>query len=193
MNFEELLKNLGLGEETITKITEAMKENKLYLSGEENIDIRYGKLKTTHQSKLDELQKANELIESLKNSNQGNEELQSKVTEYEGQIATLQSQLESERLDNAVKVALLSENVVDVDYLTFKLKEKGELKLNDNGEIENWKDRLESLKTQFPTMFSKKEENIIDENKLPEGKEGADKTPLSLADAIKLQYEENKN
>lgn len=109
-------------------------------------------------SKETELKSANDLIAQLKKDTKGNEELQGKITAYEGQVADLQKELAETKLKSAIKVALLSANANDVDYLTFKLneslKEKGEtLELDENDNIKNWDSRLEGLKTAFPTMF----------------------------------------
>lgn len=120
-----------------------------------------------------ELEQANNLIAELKKGTKGNEELQGKITTYEGQVAELQKQLQETKLKAAVKVALLSEKAVDVDYLTFKLneklKEKGEaLELDENENIKGWDEKLTGLKTQFPSMFETSQKKIIEQNKLPE-------------------------
>lgn len=108
--------------------------------------------------KTTELETANGLIAELKKGTKGNEELQGKITAYEGQVADLQAELAETKLKSAIKVALLSAKAVDVDYLTFKLneklKEKGEtLEIDENDNIKGWDTQLEGLKTQFPTMF----------------------------------------
>ena len=45
MNLTEILKANGVDDEVITKITADMKANKVYLASEENLDVRYNKLK----------------------------------------------------------------------------------------------------------------------------------------------------
>lgn len=120
-----------------------------------------------------ELEQANNLIAELKKGTKGNEELQGKITTYEGQVAELQKQLQETKLKAAVKVALLSEKAVDVDYLTFKLneklKEKGEtLELDENENIKGWDSQLAGLKVQFPSMFEAGQKKIIETNKLPD-------------------------
>ena len=74
----------------------------------------------------------------------------------------------------AIKVALLSEKAVDVDYLTFKLESKlkdenRNLELDDNDNIKGWEDMLAGLKTQFPTQFESSTSKKIEENKLEQG------------------------
>ena len=48
MNLTEILKANGVDDEVIGKITADMKTNKVYTASEENLDIRYGKLKNDH-------------------------------------------------------------------------------------------------------------------------------------------------
>ena len=108
--------------------------------------------------KQTELDTANGLIAELKKGAKGNEEMQGKITQYESTVAELQAQLQETKIKSAIKVALLSEKAVDVDYLTYKLneklKEKGEnLELDENDNIKGWDEKLSELKTQFPTMF----------------------------------------
>lgn len=172
MNISEILKAKGIEDEAIKEILEEMKANKVYTASEENLDIRYGKLKTDHEGKLSELAEAQKLIEDLKKSTKGNEGLQQKITDYESQVAQLQAELEQTKLEAAIKVELLSAKATDVDYLTFKLKEKGELALDEGGKIKGWDDKLAGLKTQFPNHFEAAGNKKIIENKLPENTEG---------------------
>lgn len=168
MNISEILKAKGVEEATIQGILDDMKANKIFTAGEENLDVRYGKLKTDHEGKLAELTEAQNLIAELKKSNKGNESLQQKITDYEAQVAQLQAELEQTKLESAIKVELLASKALDVDYLSFKLKEKGELALDENGKIKGWDDKLAALKTQFPTQFESASRKNILENKLPE-------------------------
>lgn len=172
MTLTEILKQNGLNDEQIQKITGDMKANKVFTSGEENIDIRFGKLKTEHDGKLAELAEAQKLIEEMKKASKGNEDLQSKIGTYESQVAALQAELEKTKLESAIKVELLSEKALDVDYLTFKLKEKGELSLDEDGKIKGWADKIAGLKTQFPTQFDSAANKQIIENRLPDDGKG---------------------
>lgn len=153
MTLEEILKSQGLSDEQITTITGEMKQNKIFTSGEENLDIRYNKLKGDFDNQGEQLGEANKLIEELKKSSKGNEDLLGKISTYEGQIENLQEQLKQSQLDSAIKISLLEAKVSDVDYMTFKLKEKGELELGEDGHIKGIDDKIAALKTQFPTQF----------------------------------------
>lgn len=172
MTLEELLKAQGIEDAKISAVLTSMKENKIFTASEENLDVRYGKLKAEHDGKLGELGEASKLIDELKKSSKGNEEFQGKITEYESQVQALQAELETTKLESAVKVALLSEKAQDVDYLTFKLKEKGDaIQLDENGSIKGWDDLISGLKTQFPTQFESSQSKKFEENKLPNTEE----------------------
>lgn len=193
MNLVEILKAKGVSDDIIQAVQEDMKANKVFTASEENLDIRYGKLKTDHEGKLKELDEANGLIAELKKSNKGNEGLQAKITEYEQQVQQLQEQLQQTKLEAEIKVQLLEAKATDVDYLTFKLKEKGEITLDESGKIKGWDDKLAGLKTQFPNQFEANGKVNILENKLPENKEhGNNNEPKSLEEALRLSYEKNE-
>lgn len=159
MDIIEILKQIfSATDEQTTAFGAAMKEHGIYTTSHENMDVRYPKLKGEYDTLNKQYGEANGLIEEMKKSTKGQEALQSKITTYEGTIQQLQAELNQAKLDAAIKVGLLSEKAVDVDYLTFKLNEKlkgdGEtLTLDDNGNIKGWKEKLEGLKTQFPNQF----------------------------------------
>lgn len=155
MTLAEILKAKGVSDEIANAILVDMKANSIFTASEENLDVRYGKLKTDHESVNKQLSEANTLIESLKKSTKGNEDLQQKITTYEGQVATLQAELAQAKLDSAINVGLLAAGVKpdDVDYVTFKLKQKGELSLDDSGKVKGWDEKLAALKTQLPAQF----------------------------------------
>lgn len=195
MNLNEIFKAQGIEENAVNAILAAMKENKIYTTNEENLDVRYGKLKTDFDGKTRELAEANSLIAELKKSNKGNEDMQGKITAYETQVGELQKELQQTKLDAAIKVALLSEKVMDVDYMTFKLKEKGELQLDENDHVKDWENKIAALKTQFPNQFENSGSKRVEEHKLDRTDEhsGYTKSDIlkkSYAERMKI-YEEN--
>ena len=195
MTLNEIFKAQGITDEIANAVLAAMKENKIYTTNEENLDVRYGKLKTDFDGKTKELTEANNLIAELKKSNKGNEDMQTKITAYETQVGELQKELQQTKLDAAIKVGLLSEKATDVDYLTFKLKEKGELLLDENEHIKDWNDKIAALKTQFPNQFENSNSKKIEENKLGKPDENGTYTRTdilkkSYAERMKI-YEEN--
>ena len=196
MNLIEIMKAKGISEDIIQAVQEDMKTNKVFTASEENLDIRYGKLKTDHDSKLAELAEANNLINELKKNNKGNEGLQQKITDYEAQVAQLQKENAQIKLESAIKIELLANKALDVDYLTFKLKEKGELELDEQGKIKGWDDKLAGLKTQFPTQFETAGGKKYEEHRLPDKQDGGDAITkeafqkMGYQDRVKL-YNEN--
>ena len=164
MNLTEILKANGVEDDVITKITADMKTNKVFTAGEENLDIRYGKLKNDHalaQQSIADLQSQIAQFEQLKSQNA------TLVEEANKKLAELQEENDRIKLDNAVERALIEAKVQDVDYMKFKLKEKHPdgFKLDENGKIESINTVLDDLKVQFPNQFAKTEKKI-EEKKL---------------------------
>ena len=174
MTIADILKAKGIGDDIIKSVQEEMKTNKIFTASEENLDIRYGKLKTDHEGVTKQLGEANSLIEELKKSNKGNEVLQQKVTDYETQIAQLQEQLKQTQIDAEANVALLAAGVKpdDIDYVLFKLKAKGDLELDENGKVKGMDDKIDALKTQLPANFEGAGGKKYQENKLPDADPG---------------------
>lgn len=206
-NDMEFLKEL-LGEELYSRIetkinehngNEANKDKQIKLgnlgSGEYVGKGKYDALDALLKGKDAEITNANNLIAELKKASKGNEEMQKKFTDYEAENARLQQELQETKIKAAIKVALLSEKAVDVDYLTFKLneklKEKGEaLELDENENIKGWEDKLSGLKTQFPTMFEKASKDGYQplNNGLPGGT-NHESEPKNLAEALRQEFE----
>lgn len=174
MNLIEIMKAKGIGDDIIKAIQDEMKANKIFTSAEENIDIRYGKLKTEHDAVVKERDEGKSLIESLQKSNKGNESLQKQVSDYQSKIEQLQTELMQTKIDSAVNVGLLAAGVKpeDVDYVTFKLKAKGEIELDEQGNIKGWDDKVAGLKTQFPANFASTGGKKYEEHKLPDDNNG---------------------
>ena len=185
MNLNEIMKANGIEDDVISKITNEMKSNGIYLSKENNIDFRYNKLKTENE-----------------NATQTINELQAKLVEVDNlqkQLESLQNENVKIKLDSALDRALVEAKVQDVDYLKYKIKEKNPngLKLDENGKLESLNTILDDLKVQFPNQFIKTEK-VIEEQKLPkdDNDEGSSITKeqfdkMNYHDKVKL-YQENK-
>lgn len=200
----EFLKTI-LGEELYKQVEtalntyngdEANKDKQIKLanlaSGEYVGKGKYDALNDLLTGKTQELETANGLITDLKKGTKGNEELQGKITTYEGQVQQLQKQLRETKIKSAIKVALLSEKALDVDYLTFKLESKLKddgktLELDENDNIKDWKDMLSGLKTQFPTQFESSNSKKFAEHKL---EDGDDKNGITKSGILKMSYAE---
>lgn len=158
---------------------------------------KFDALQETLNGKDAEITNANNLIAELKKASKGNEEMQEKFSTYEAENAKLQKELKNTKLKAAIKVALLSEKAVDVDYLTFKLNEKlkdkgTSLELDENDNIKGWGDMLTGLKTQFPTMFETAanggDKKYIEPNKLPDSNNN--NNALTKSELLKKSYAE---
>lgn len=130
---------------------------------------KYAALEAENQTNATKLTEANNLIAQLQKAAKGDEALQSQVAAYEQKVTDLEAELEQTRLENAIKVELLSAKALDVDYLAYKLREKGELALDENGKVKGWEDKLAALKTQFPTQFEGDGGKKYEPYKLPGG------------------------
>ena len=196
MNFTEVLKAQGLTDEQIVKISADMKSNKIYLASEENLDVRYNKLKLESEQNAQELAKSQALITELQKGNKGNEELQTKIKGYEDESANLKKQNEEQKLESALDRVLIEANVQDVDYVKFKIKEKGAvLKLDDKGNLSGTKELIDDLKVQLPNQFTKNAQKI-NEIKLPQSDDNKGVTKeqfnkMSYQERLKL-FNENK-
>lgn len=169
MTFDEILQSQGLNAEQIEAIKGEMKQNKVFTAGEENLDVRYSKLKGDYDGVNGQLTEAQKLIEEMKKSEGANESLQGKISEYEAKIQQLEAEKQQLAIESALQVALLEANADDVDYLTFKIKEQGDIALDDKGKIKGIDETIENLKTQFPTQFKTEANRKIEENKLHQG------------------------
>ena len=206
----EFLKAI-LGEELYKQIeaainshngNEANKDNQIKLanlaSGEYVGKGKHDALAELLKGKETELTNANNLIAELKKGTKGNEELQGKITNYETVVVPqIQQQLQEVREKSAVKIGLLTEKCTDVDYVTFKLMEKLKadgktLELDDNDGIKGWDDLISGLKTQLPGHFEAAGGKKYEERRLPGSQDnGGGSEPKSLAEALRLQYEES--
>lgn len=159
MNLNEILLANGIGDELVGKILGDMKSNKIYTASEENLDIRYQKLKNEQSASaqtISELQTQLAELEQLKVQNVA------LVDEANKKIAEMQAENNKIRVDNALERALLDAKVQDVDYVKYKLKEKHTdgFKLDDNGKIDGINALLDEMKIQIPTQFEKTEKKI---------------------------------
>lgn len=169
MNLQELIKkHFGDDEAKITAFLDEMKTNKIFTASEENLDTRYSKLKGDFEAKTKEYGESQNLIAELKKASKGNEEMQTKFTEYESKVAELQAENEQLKIENALKVELLGAKAKasDLDYLMFKYKqENNEITLDDNGKIKGFD--IEKIKTAYPSNFEVESKKEVDVNNLP--------------------------
>ena len=186
MNLKEIMLANGIDNAVIDKIASEMKANKIYTASEENLDIRYGKLKNEHTALT---QQTSDLQAQIAQFEQLKVQLTSQAEEANKRIAEMQSENDKIKTDYALERALMEAKVQDVDYLKYKLKEKHPdgFKLDANGKIESINTVIDDLKVQFPNQFVKTEKKI-EEKKLE--KSDNDNGGISSEQFSKMNYHE---
>ena len=186
MNLLEILKANGIDDEVAGKITADMKANKIFTAGEDNLDVRYSKLKNEHTVSTQQIADLQQQIAQFEQAKSQNvallEEANRKFAELEAENARIKT-------DYALDRALMEAKVQDVDYMKFKLKEKHPegFKLDENGKVESINTVLDDLKVQFPNQFSKTEKKI-EEKKLE--KTDDTNTGITSEQFSKMNYHE---
>lgn len=194
MTLQEILKAQGLTDEQVEKVISGMKQNKIFTATEENLDTRYGKLKTDHETTTQQLTEAQKLIEQMKKDAGDNSALQTKITDYESKMAELTAENEKLKVEGALKVALLDAGAKasDLDYLMFKAGSGNrELAVGKDGKLKGQDDLISGLKTQFPGNFDAPGKKEVEEHKLdkPGENAGGSAEPKNLAEALQQKYE----
>lgn len=156
MTLQEILKAKGMSDADIESTIGEMKQNKIFTTSHENMDVRYPKLKADHDNLTAQHGESTKLIEQFKSEAKGNEALQGKLTSYEATIAKLTEQLNEQKIDAAMDRKLIEAGAKfeDLDYLKYQWKKKGDITLDDHDEIKGGDDAIAGLKTQHPVQFT---------------------------------------
>lgn len=188
MTLKELLEQHKVAD--VEKILSEMAENKIFTAGEENLDIRYGKMKTDKESLEKQLAQAQTTIDELKKGTEGNADLQKKIKDYEVEVARLKADLVKTKVEAELRAELLEAGATDIDYISYQMGKTGPVELGEDGKIKNFKDKIEALKKSHPNQFTDTSKKTYLQNKLPPKKPGGeDEKPETLADALRDHYE----
>jgi hypothetical protein len=170
MTLKEILKAKGVADDVIESIMGDMKTHKIFTASEENLDIRFGKLKADHDALVQKDTESQKLISELQSATKGQEDVQKQIAEYQAQIAKQDEELKQAKIESAMKIGLLSAGAKasDIDYLLYKMNHDSDWKpeLDDNGQVKGLDDKVKGLKTQFPVQFEASSTKKIDEKKL---------------------------
>lgn len=170
MTLKEILKAQNIADDVVENIIGEMKTHKIFTASEENLDIRFGKLKAEHDALSTKDAESQKLIAELQSATKGQEKVQEQIANYQAQIAKQQEELNQAKIESAVKITLLSEGAKssDIDYLIYKMTHDGDWKpeLDDNGQVKGITDKVKGMKTQFPAQFEMASSKKIDEKKL---------------------------
>lgn len=190
MTLKEILKAKGVADDVIESIIGEMKTHKIFTASEENLDIRFGKLKADHDALVQKDTESQKLISELQSATKGQEDVQKQIAEYQAQIAKQDEELKQAKTESAMKIGLLSAGAKasDIDYLLFKLNHDADWKpeLDDNGQVKGLDDKVKGLKTQFPVQFEASSTKKIDEKKLDKPD---DKQTVTKDDFKKMGYQ----
>lgn len=190
MTLQELLKAQNLTDEQVKGILDAMKQNKIYTASEENLDVRYGKLKTDHDAMVAKDAESQKLIAELQRATKGQEDVQTKITKYEATIQKQQEELAEAKTESALKIGLLSAGAkaTDIDYLIYKMNHDSDWKpeLGEDGQVKGLDDKVKGLKTQFPSQFESTSTKKIEEKKLEKPEQ---KDTVTKEDFNKMGYQ----
>ena len=164
---ENFLKQVGIeGEENINEAVAVFKSDYFpknavpkdeYNKKSSKIDELESELGTAKE----QLENTNQQLEQLEEQAEGKEELQENLQEikqeYEQYKESEQQRINSIKVDNKLEKELLTTGVPEdmVDLLK-KDFSKEELKLNEEGDLEGFKDQLETVKEKRPSSFPKK-------------------------------------
>ena len=170
MTLKEILKAKGVADDVVESIIGEMKTHKIFTASEENLDIRFGKLKTDHDALVQKDAESQKLIADLQSATKGQENVQKQIADYKALIAKKDEELNQAKTESALKIGLLSAGAKasDIDYLIFKMNHDGDWKpeLDENGQVKGLDDKVKGLKTQFPAQFEMSTSKKIDEKKL---------------------------
>lgn len=194
MTVQELIKKY-LDNEKAEELLKDLKENNLHFASEENLDIRYGKLKTDMDEKSKLYTEAQKHIEELSKGIQSGDELKQKQSEYEQKILQLEAENRAIKVQSAVKQALLQAKATDLDYLSYKIEsqlksENKTLEIDDNGNIKGLDEIIDSAKKTNANFFeSQTVTKEIDVKNLGKGDTNSAVEPKNLLEALKQNYE----
>ena len=184
-NFENLMKEL--------------KENNIYFSSEDNLDIRYGKLKTDMQEKNKLYEEAQKHIENLRKGVKNSEELKLKQTEYEQRIKDLEAENKEIKINSSLKQALIKEKAKDIEYLTYKIKNeyqnsKTPFEFDTNGNLKGLDEIIETVRKQHINLFeSQTTSKDVEVLNIGKSNNETESEPKNLMEALQEKYKQKIN
>ena len=177
----ELLQEIFSATDEQTKsFTDAMKAKKIYTASEENMDVRFGKLKEQSAAKDKQLKEFQDKIAAYESGMTGQEALQQDLTAAQTKIADLEAKLKKSQVEAQGHMALLAAgaNSDAIDFLMFRLQADGELEQDENGKVKGLEEKINALKTQQPVHFGESGDGgnggyqVYQPNKLKQGNGG---------------------
>lgn len=153
MDLKEILREAGIEDKVIKQITTTMKAEKLYITNEENADIRLKKNKEKLEKLEEDYNSAVEKLDSFK-------ELEAKNTELTNTIETMKKEASNKEFNSALESALKEAKIKD-SKLVKALLDNEKIKLNE-GKLEGLNEQLEAIKKDYDYLFEKEIKGIPD-------------------------------
>lgn len=176
-----------------------LKENNIYFSSEDNLDIRYGKLKTDMQEKSKLYEEAQKHIENLRKGMKNSEELKLKQTEYEQRIKDLEAENKEIKINSSLKQALIKEKAKDIEYLTYKIKNeyqnsKTPFEFDTNGNLKGLDEIIETVRKQHIDLFEPQTTSKdIEVLNIGKSNNETESEPKNLMEALQEKYKQKIN
>ena len=182
-----------LDEEKSNELLKELKQNNLHFANEENLDIRYGKLKDDMEAKNKLYEEAQKHIEELSKGVKNGEELKAKQSEYEHRIAELENELKQTKINSELKQALSEANATDIDYAIYKISnrlksEDKELELDNNGKIKGIEEIISNEKQINANLFNSPSKKEVEVREIGKSIKVPSNEPKSLLEALQQHY-----
>lgn len=153
MELKEILKEAGVEDKVIKQILTTMKAEKVYITSEENADIRLKKSKEKIEKLESDLDDAVSKIEGFK-------DLESEKETLSKEVENLKKAATEKDFNTALEIALKDAKVKN-DKLVKALLDNEKLTLKD-GKLEGIEDQLKAIKEENDFLFEKTPRGIPD-------------------------------
>lgn len=190
---QEILKKYLDGDK-LDGLFKELKDGGVHFAGEENLDIRYGKLKNDMDEKTKLYDEAQKHIEELTKSAHTTGELKAKQAEYEKRIKALENENNQIKIDSALNQELLKAKAKDTEFLIFKIKKEYQNKktpceFGEDGKLKGLNEILSDIKSKHSSLFESdeitKDVNVLNVGK---GEQNTQAQPKNLLEALKERY-----
>lgn len=152
MNIEELIKTLGIAQESQTTATDAIKA---FLDGSYIPKSRFNEINEKNKDLVAQIADRDKQLTTLKKAAGDNESLKAQIEDLQKankeQREAADARIKTLQLDSAIKLAL-GESVQDLDIVSSLIK-RDALVLGEDGKVSGLKEQVENLRKTKPFLF----------------------------------------
>lgn len=152
MNIEELIKTLGIAQESQTTATDAIKA---FLDGFYIPKARFNEINEKNKDLVAQIADRDKQLTTLKKAAGDNESLKAQIENLQKankeQKDAADARIKTLQLDSAIKLAL-GESVQDLDIVSSLIK-RDALVLGEDGKVSGLKEQVEDLRKTKPFLF----------------------------------------